>query len=218
MTAALQVRPLAGGAGFPKAVVFDLDGTLVDSAALHRHCLRQAVVAVGGQPPSAARLATAERPTDLGTVLQLVGPDLLEAAYRAYTSAFDAGLTTWPPVALPAVGAVLAAARRRGLPVGICTGRARREAGRLLAAAGLDLHVTVAREDCPAPKPAPEGLVIAVRRLGVSPDEVIYVGDRPSDAAQGAAAGVATLVLSPQEARSGTALSALVAMIEGRPA
>lgn len=217
MTAVLQV-PRPTGGGFPRAVVFDLDGTLVDCASLHRHCLRQAVVAVGGQPPSAARLAAAEQPTDLGTVLRLVGPDRLEAAYRAYRSAFGAGLTTRPPVALPAVGAALAASRRHGLPVGICTGRARREASLLLAATGLDLDVIVAREDCPAPKPASDGLVITVRRLGARPDEAVYVGDRPSDAAQGAAAGVATLVLTPEAARSETALAGLVAMIEGRSA
>jgi beta-phosphoglucomutase-like phosphatase (HAD superfamily) len=217
VTAAAQVRLPAGG-GFPKAVVFDLDGTLVDCADLHRHCLRQAVAAVGGWPPSAARLAAAERPTDLGTVLRLVGPDRLETAYRAYLAAFDAGLATRPPAALPAAGAALAASRRHGLSVGICTGRARREAGRLLAATGLDLDVTVAREDCPAPKPAPEGLLIAVGRLGARPGDAVYVGDRPSDAEQGAAAGVATLVLTPQAARCETALSGLVDMIEGRSA
>jgi HAD superfamily hydrolase (TIGR01509 family) len=216
MTAARQARPPAGG--FPNAVVFDLDGTLVDCADLHRHCLRQAVAAVGGPPPSAAGLAAAEQPTDLGTVRRLVGPDRVGTAYDAYRSAFAAGLAARAPVCLPAAGAALVAARRHGLPVGICTGRARLEAGQLLAAAGLDLDLTVAREDCRAPKPAPEGLLLAVRRLGRRPEEVVYVGDRPSDAAQGAAAGVTTLVLTAQDARSETALSALVARIEGRSA
>lgn len=203
---------------FPKAVVFDLDGTLVDCVDLHRHCLRRAVEAVGGRPPSAAHLALAEQPTDLGTVERLVGSDRTQDAYRAYRSAFAAGLAARPPVALPAAEAALAASRRRGLPVGICTGRARLEAEMLLAATGLEFDVVVAREDCRAPKPAPEGLLASVRRLGVRRNEVLYVGDRRSDAAQGAAAGVATLVLSPQDARSETALSALVAMIEGRSA
>lgn len=200
----------------PAGVVFDLDGTLVCSAPLHRYCLRQAVIATGGPPPTAARMASAERPTDLGTLLALVGVRRLPAAVRAYRSAFAAGLATRPPAPMPAATAALRTLRRLAVPVGICTGRARPEAAQLLAAAGLDLDLTVTREDCRCPKPAPEGLLMAVRHLGLVPADAVFVGDRPSDATQGAAAGVETLILTPEAAQSATGLAGLVARIEGR--
>jgi HAD superfamily hydrolase (TIGR01509 family) len=197
------------GTGSPlRGVVFDLDGTLVDSWDLHRNCLRQAVTATGGSPPGAARLAAAERPTDLGTLRALVGDAHIDAAARAYRSAFTAGLVQSPPAPMPGAAELLAALRARGLAVGVCTGRSRQEAAQMITAVGLPVDLTVAREDCRQPKPAPDGLLTAIRRLGLRVEETLFVGDRPSDAEQGTAAGVHTVLLGPEMNWRGTAPAA----------
>ncbi|MFD9595329.1 HAD family hydrolase [Kitasatospora sp. NPDC059973] len=181
-------------------MVFDLDGTLVDSWALHLRCLRRSVVAVGLEQPSGARLAAAQRPTDLETLAVLVPAGLLGEAARAYDAAFREELAGGASPAPPMAGAreVVGLLRARGLVLGICTGRSRAHARLLLDACGLPLDLTVAREDAPRPKPAADGLLLALRRLALAPEEAVYVGDSAADARQGAAAGVAaTLLLGP---------------------
>lgn len=82
------------------------------------------------------------------------------------------------------------------MALGVCTGRSRVDARALLTASGLDVDLTVAREDAP-PKPAPDGLLHALHLLGLTADEAVYVGDSSADLEQGAAAGVRTLFVGP---------------------
>lgn len=180
-----------------RGVVFDLDGTLVDSWTLHRRCLRCAAVTTGAGEPSAARMAAAQRPTDAETLRTLVGEDRLAAAWRAYRRALHSALHTEPMPPMPGTEAVLHHLRERGLAVGVCTGRSREDAQALLDASGLAIGVTVAREDAPLPKPAPDGLLRALRLLGLTAGEALYVGDSAADATQGRAAGIRTLLVGP---------------------
>ncbi|MCG6495358.1 HAD family hydrolase [Kitasatospora sp. A2-31] len=199
--AATPVGPdtVRGAADAPAGVVFDLDGTLVDSWALHLRCLRRSLHAVGLPEPSAARLAAAQRPTDAQTLAVLVPPDLLDEAARGYDRELRRLLAEEPAerLAMPGARETVAALRTAGLALGICTGRSRAHAQALLDASGLPIGLTVAREDAAHPKPAAEGLLLALRRLGLAPGRAHYVGDSPADARQGAAAGVPTLLLRP---------------------
>ncbi|MFC9285731.1 HAD family hydrolase [Streptomyces sp. NPDC057052] len=188
--------PRTSPGGVIKGVVFDLDGTLVDSWAVHCRCLRRAARAVGDPEPSAARLTLAQRPTDLDTLRALIGTDRLGRAVRAYRQALREELRT--PGAAPAVPhahELLTLLHRRGLITGVCTGRSRQDARALLDASGFSIDLSVAREDTARPKPAPDGLLAALGLLGLHPDEALYVGDRETDARQGASAGVRTLLL-----------------------
>ncbi|GAA2835615.1 HAD family hydrolase [Kitasatospora sp. CM 4170] len=192
-------EPAHGAADAPAGVVFDLDGTLVDSWALHLRCLRRSLHAAGLPEPSAARLAAAQRPTDAQTLAALVPPDLLDEAALGYDRELRRLLAEEPTdrLAMPGARRTVAALRAAGLTLGICTGRSRAHAQALLDAAGLAIGLTVAREDAAHPKPAADGLLLALRRLGLTPDRARYVGDSPADARQGAAAGVPTLLLRP---------------------
>ncbi|MEU8566869.1 HAD-IA family hydrolase [Streptomyces pathocidini] len=191
-------------------MVFDLDGTLVDSWQLHLCCLRSAVQAVGAGGASAARLSVAQRPTDVGTLIALVGEHRVEPALRAYREELDRALREHPAPApvMPHAPEVLAALRDRGAAVGVCTGRSRADAQALLDACELDVRLTVAREDAPLPKPAPDGLRLALRRLGLRPEEALYVGDSPADREQGEAARVRTLLLDRSPSAGGPWASA----------
>lgn len=179
----------------PRGVIFDLDGTLVDSLSLHRQAVAAAAAAVGRAEPSSARFFMSQRATDLGTVAAIVGDANLEAAWRAYRTTF---LTRMAGSGIrPAIGStdVLRQLRDAGIVLGICTGRTRELAKAMLRHCGLRIDLTVAREDVTAPKPAPDGLELAVTRLGLERETTLYVGDSAADRTQGQACGIRTVLL-----------------------
>jgi phosphoglycolate phosphatase-like HAD superfamily hydrolase len=180
-----------------EAVLFDLDGTLVHSWPLHLDCLRRTAEAIGMRPPTLAALTAAQRPTDRGTLEALVGRGHAEAAADAYSGYLREALTRAPDRAVPVAGvaATLTGLRAAGIRVGVCTGRSRRDAGLLLLAAGLCLPVVVGYEDASAPKPAPDGLLLALARLKTARTSALFVGDSRADEDQGLAAGVAVASL-----------------------
>jgi HAD superfamily hydrolase (TIGR01509 family) len=191
-----------------------MDGTLIDSWATHQSCLRHAAFAAGLAAPSAARLAAAQRPTDVDTVRVLVGDDLFEQAMLAYRCALRVALAEAPPPEIPGARRTVELLRRDGLAVGVCTGRSRQDARALLDATRIDIDLTVAREDVARPKPWPDGLHRSLRLLGLTAGEALFVGDSAADSLQGHAAGVRTLVLgSVGPATTATRLSRLADLL-----
>lgn len=175
------------------AIVFDLDGTLVDSWRAHATSLRHAVRAVGLPVPDSAGLADHQRPTDLETLSSLVGEERLASGFAAYRTAFGRLSGTVRP--MPGAHALVAGLRGAGVALGVCTGRSRIEAQMLLDSAGLPVPLLTAREDAEPPKPDPCGLLAALRTLDVTPERAVYVGDGQADSDQGARAGVRTYVV-----------------------
>jgi HAD superfamily hydrolase (TIGR01509 family) len=196
-----------------RGVVFDLDGTLVDSWAVHLSCLRQAAQECGAGRPSAARTVAAQRATDVETLRGLVGDERLAAAREAYSRALRAMLPQQPALLMAGARAAVDGLRERGLTVGVCTGRSRADAQALLDASGLDLALTVANEDAARPKPAPDGLLTALRTLGLDPAEALYVGDTPADQDQGRSAGVRTVLVGPAAGDRPADLTGLVDLV-----
>ncbi|MDH6145160.1 HAD superfamily hydrolase (TIGR01509 family) [Kitasatospora sp. GP30] len=186
-------RAAAAPAG-PRGVVFDLDGTLLDTWQIHEHCLREAVRDLGGSAVGRVRLWRAQRPTDLATLGELIGAEHAEEALLSYRAALARELTVRQPRPVGGVEAVLVGLRSHGVPVGVCTGRSREDAQTLLTAARLDVPLVVARQDAP-PKPSPEALLFALRRLSLEKQDALFVGDSEWDRAQGHAACVRTLIV-----------------------
>ena len=176
------------------AILFDLDGTLIDTIELilssARHAFEQWPV----------------RPTDeewvrgIGTPLvqQLrayaANDDevaLLLARYRRYQNEHHDRLTR----CYDDVPDVIAALADRGHQLAVVTSKASPIAHQSLAFVGLDhfFPVVVGYDDTARHKPDPEPVRVALSRLGVSPDDAVFVGDSPHDILAGNAADVITI-------------------------
>ena len=180
-----------------EAVLFDLDGTLVDSApdlagALNDLRQRRGLPTVPYEAlrPHAGSGARGMLAAGFGLKPGDEGYDSLRDEFHDHyatrmlqdTRAFDAALR------------VLDALDACGLPWGIVTNKALRFAGPLTQAMGLQRSaVLVAGDTTPHTKPHPAPLLEAARRLQRRPEACVYVGDDHRDMLAGRAAGMSAL-------------------------
>ncbi len=177
------------------AVLFDLDGTLIDSIDLIINSALYAFEKCGHPAPaSEAWLADLGLPlrtmfgrfiTDEEKIEELV------VGYREYQLAnHDRLVRPYEEVAT-----TLDDLHGRGYELAVVTSKSEPLAKRGLAHVGLDgfFDVIVGLESCKRHKPDPEPVRTALDRLGISPEAAAFVGDSPHDMAAGRAAGVVTV-------------------------
>ena len=182
----------------PAAVLFDLDGTLIDSApdlAGAVNDMRRS----RGEPPVPYAALRAEVGSGARGMVGLgfgLGPDDdgFAALRTEFLACYDARKTRETAV-FPAMRPVLAALGRAGLPWGIVTNKAAWLAEPLIAAiGGLEGAGTlVCGDTMPRAKPHPDPLLEAARRMAVPPARCVYVGDDLRDMVAGQAAGMRTV-------------------------
>jgi pyrophosphatase PpaX len=195
----------------PTALLFDLDGTLVDSIELILNSARHAFVGFAGRAPSDDEWrAGIGRP--LLTMFREFAPDepeveRLVARYREYQMANHDRLLRAYEGIVPLIGELAAA----GNPMALVTSKTDWLAKRALEHVGLGeaIPVIVGCDSCTRHKPHPEPVERALALLGRGPAEALFVGDSPHDVESGRAAGVHTIgvtwgAFTPEEmARSG---------------
>jgi phosphoglycolate phosphatase len=178
-------------------LVFDWDGTLVDSEARIAGCLRQALTSVGIEPPAPTRLRKV-----IGLAMPQVADALLDGADEATAARFiaafrDAWWCTEAEAAQPFHGIVETlrdlAGRHR---LAVATNKSRRGLDLELRSTGLgDLLCASRCADEARGKPDPQMLHDLLRETGVPPDAALVIGDTAFDLQMAAAAGVAAVAV-----------------------
>ncbi len=180
------------------AVLFDLDGTLIDSApdlAAAANALREAR-GMEPLPYEALRpMVGAGARGMVGAAFGVApGDEAFEPLREEFLNRYQQGLLD-RTVVFSEMEPLLAALEAKGLRWGIVTNKASRFTDPVVA--GLGLHhraaVVISGDTTPHAKPHPEPLLEAARRLGLQAGRCVYVGDDLRDMQAGRAAGMAAL-------------------------
>jgi phosphoglycolate phosphatase len=208
-----------------KLVIFDCDGTLVDSQHLILAAMTQAYGAHGMPLPeretllSVVGLSLVEAFTALGNGAPGFPAASLAQHYRDVFHALRAGGAEVEPLYPGAAAAIKALALRDDVVLGVATGKSQRGVRLVLGHHGLlDHFVTIKTADDAPSKPDPGMVVDAMRDAGVEAADTIVVGDTVYDVAMARAAG-ATAVGVTWGYHRGTALreAGAFTVIDGFP-
>lgn len=179
----------------PKAVVFDMDGVLIDARDWHFRALNDALTIFGaeisredhldrfnGLPTKVKlRMLTEDGrlPSHLHHLVEEVKQErtLREAARLCFPRVEHLLMMSW--------------LRRKGCRLGVATNSIRQTSSTMLEFAGLlhQLDVLVTNEDVASAKPAPDIYLMAAERLGLDPGDVLVVEDHPYGVASAESAG-----------------------------
>lgn len=175
----------------PSAIVFDVDGTLIDTYRLYLESYRRALAPVLGYAPSDEEILAHHPVSERGILRDWVGEDRVDECHSELCRHYAELHAALAEGFYEGVREMLATLRSAGIPLGIVTSKGRRA---WEATAGqIDLGefaVVMTEDDVRHPKPAPEGLLAAAAALGVPANQIAYVGDSAGDMQAGRAAGM----------------------------
>lgn len=176
------------------AYLFDLDGTLIDSVALilaSFHHTRERHY--GDRLPDDYYLMTLGMPLRDSFAKMASSPDDVDALVRTYV---EYNLTHHDSMVRPYEGvvAMIAALTARRARLALVTSKMSETAARGLRVAGIEgaFELIIGPADVKRGKPDPEPVLLALQRLGVRPEETVFVGDSPHDIEAGNRASVKT--------------------------
>jgi phosphoglycolate phosphatase len=179
-------------------IVFDWDGTLIDSAATIVACIQEAAREMALAVPDRE---TASHVIGLGLhdSLRHAVPDLprerypeFVALYRRHFLAREGAMQLFP-----GVRELLARLHERGHRLAVATGKSRAGLERAMTASGLAAHFAASRcADETNPKPHPAMLLELMGELDVDPTRALMVGDTSHDLEMARSAGVAALAVA----------------------
>jgi HAD superfamily hydrolase (TIGR01509 family) len=190
-----------------QAVLFDMDGTLVDTERLWWEAVQHIASGLGRPLTEADQPDVLGRPVEhtaawLGRLTGRPVPPLTDRLHREFSDRVRTGI-----VPRPGALDLLDALAREGVPTALVTASPRSVADSVLTVLGADrFRVSVTADDTPHTKPAPDPYLAASRALGVDPARCVAVEDTPTGVSSAEAAGCAVLAVpsvAPIEAAPG---------------
>jgi len=181
-----------------RAVLFDLDGTLIDSAPDLAWAADQLRLVRGLEPLPLAHYRSAVGSGARGLIHTALGHGPQDPEFESLKHEFFdtyQGCMNQRTQAFEQVNELVSALLQNGMAWGVVTNKSERFALPLTAAMPLfrSALAVIGGDTTAHPKPHPAPLLEAARRLGVSPESCVYVGDDRRDIEAGRAAGMATV-------------------------
>lgn len=182
-----------------EAVLFDLDGTLVDTAPDMAAVANRMLASRGLEPMAPERFRPFVSNGARGMIRVAFGIGTDDPGFAALREEFLATYSENLVVGsalFPGMPELLARLEGEGIPWGVVTNKFERLARPIIAALGLASRcaVLVGGDTCPRPKPFPDPLLHASLQLGIAPMHTLYVGDDIRDIQAARAAGMKSLV------------------------
>src|SRR5438105_5092869 len=180
---------------FP-VVLFDLDGTVIDSGAIILASMRHATREVLGREYADEELLAAVGGPGLEAQMAALAPDRVDElveVYRAHNEPLHDEL-----LCCPGMDDALVRLREEGRRLGIVTAKRRLTVELAFAKVPLGhlFDVVVGGDETERHKPDPQPLQLALERLGADPDETAYAGDSPFDVRAAKAAGIHAIAVT----------------------
>jgi pyrophosphatase PpaX len=171
-------------------VLFDLDGTVIDSGAIILASMRHAAETVVGGEFSDAELMKAVGGPGLEAQMLALDPDRVDELVRIYRAHNEPLHDTLECCA--GMAAVLATLKDEGRRLGIVTAKRRLTVDLAFARLPIEqfFEVVVGGDETERHKPDPAPLLLALERLGAAAEDAAYVGDSPFDMQAARAAGL----------------------------
>ncbi|WP_202874133.1 HAD family hydrolase [Kribbella speibonae] len=169
-----------------KELIWDIDGTLLDTTAAVPAAFVRAARALSGPDLDPSDVVDAYwRGTPEVILEHLVGRPLTPGETDVYYQELeDVEVAPYPEVA-----DTFAVLQAQGRARAVFTGASTRAAGMLLKAAGLPVDVLIGGDQVAYAKPAPDGILLAAKKLGIEPENTAYIGDSPLDLRAAKSAG-----------------------------
>lgn len=187
----MYLEPTLPPPGPFKAVLFDVDGTLIDTADLIADSLEHACrVHLGRTHPREEYYALIGKPAIVQ--MEILGgaraPEMMDTAVAYYEEHFE------EEQPFPGALDTLAQLRERGIKLGLVTSKTRMELTPTLERVPLGRYafVVVTADATTRPKPFPDPVYLALQNLQIAAQDVLFVGDSPYDIQSGRGAGVRT--------------------------
>jgi 2-phosphoglycolate phosphatase len=180
----------------PRAIAFDLDGTLIDSRGDIAAALNHALAEMGKKALPESEIARyvgdgARTLCARASGLPDGHPDVQRIldAYLSYYVEHPVVFTRWMPSAREALEYL------RGFKLALVTNKPRPTTEAILAELGVAslFAAVVAEGDLPEKKPSPAPILWIARQFGIGPDQIVVVGDGPQDVESGRRAGSRTV-------------------------
>jgi len=183
-----------------EAVLFDLDGTLIDTAPDFVRIIKELCVEANVEPIS-DDLIRVQVSEGSKAMVRLFHPELSDDSpelmgYRnEFLKRYAANIAV-DTTLFVGMDEVLRDLEARRIPWGIVTNKPRSLSVALLDALDLSRRcaVLVCPDDVKHTKPDPEPMYLAASKIGINPEHIVYVGDHPRDIDAGRAAGMKTVL------------------------
>lgn len=181
-----------------KAVLFDMDGVLVNSEPYYRQ-RRDDFLASRGLWLSSSFDGTGSNDQEIWRQLVPDDEDLRDQLRHAYATYANEHPVPWRDLLNPDAWPTCEGLRERGVKVAICSSSHRRFIEGFVSEVGLSefIDLIVAGDECAELKPSPEPYLMAMRGLGVCADEVVVVEDSTIGIEAGKRSGAMTCALAP---------------------
>ena len=164
-----------------RAVIWDVDGTLISTKDLYLECYRRALEPYVGKVLTDDEMLAMRPHSELHMIRNHAG-DAFDACMNEFARHYTELHDTHFGGVYEGVHDVLDELRGRRILNGIVTGKSRSSWDITIAKIHLgDFDVVVVDDDVAHPKPDPEGILAALDSMGVQPRDAIYVGDSPGD-------------------------------------